>query len=125
MTWITANWHVAIAMLSSLGIGGLVTKLLEYRKATRAAADELALTLVKSLQARVDTLERAGADERAACARSIDQQRELYEAKVASLRHEVGNYRAENQMLLTVLEMAPDKAAAILARHREYRASAG
>lgn len=119
--------HVA-AMVGAGGLGAALKPtydfLLRKREQTdtnAARTDAIAMELVGKLQLRIEALEQAGEAERAACAQQIEHQRELSEAKLAQLRHEVATYRAENQMLLLVIEMAPEKSAVILARLRQER----
>ena len=117
--------HVA-AIIGAGGLGAALKPTYDFllRKRVQidtnaARTDAIAMELVRTLQKRIEALEHAGEAERVACAQQIEHQRELSEAKLEQLRHEVAHYRSENQMLLMVIEMAPEKSAAIIARLRQ------
>jgi len=121
MTWATAYLPHVVALVGAGGLGASLKPTFDFILRRRERSDTVALELVQRLQARIDGLELAGAAERLSCAQQVEHQRELYEAKLSQLRHELANYRTENQMLLMVLELAPEKSALILARMRQER----
>jgi hypothetical protein len=110
-----------VAMVGAGGLGAALKPTFDFVLRRRERSDSVAMDLVQRLQARIDALELAGAAERVACAQQVEHQRELYEAKLSQLRQELVTYRSENQMLLMVLELAPEKSALILARMRQDR----
>jgi len=92
------------------GIGAGVRPLLEYWKGQRKQTDEVAMGLVEKLQARIDRLEQAQSAER-----------ELCDTKLQVLRQQLANVRGDFEALLLAIEIAPDKAAEVVARLKERR----
>lgn len=121
MTWAMYLPHL-VALVGAGGFGAALKPTFDFVGRQRERSDGVAMALVAKLQVRIDALEAAGEAERAACAHEMTQLRSLHEAQVTSLRHEVATYRSENQMLLLVLEMAPEKSASIIARLRQQQA---
>ncbi len=103
-----AWWPQVVTGLGGLGSGGVISGYLTHKRATREQTDEVALSLVEQLR---DELKAVRAEQA--------RERELCEANLSSLRHEVANYRTATQMLLMGIELAPDKAAEVVIRVRE------
>ncbi|USI71606.1 hypothetical protein [Sphingomonas morindae] len=108
------QWPSIAAALGAAGGGGLIVKLLEHGRAKRKQTDEVALDLVKRLTARIETLEQAQAHEREVC-----------EARLSSVRHELRNVAANFDGLLLALKYAsPERIQEIVADVLARRAAA-
>lgn len=109
----TAGEILALAG-SALGGGGIVAVVrpfLDYLKTKRGQTDEVAMELVEKLQARIERLEEAASTERQLC-----------DAKLAVLRHELRNIEGSFDSLMLAIEVAPEKAAEVVAKIKEQRA---
>ena len=100
------------AALGGGGIGAGVRPILYYWKNRRAQTDEVAISLVDKLQARIERLEEAQAAERQLC-----------DAKLSVLRHELNNVQGNFDALLLAIEVAPEKAAEVVAKVKTRRAA--
>lgn len=101
------------AALSGGGIGAGMRPVLDYWKGRRRQTDEVAMGLVEKLQARIDRLEQSQAAERQLC-----------DAKLSVLRHELRNVQGNFDALLLAIEVAPEKAAEVVARVKARRKAA-
>ena len=103
---------LCVAAISGGGIGAALRPVLEYWKGRRQQTDEVAMGLVEKLQARIERLEESSLAERAMC-----------DAKLSALRHELKNVQGNFVALLLAIEVAPERAADVVAkikaRHRE------
>lgn len=93
------------AAIGGGGIGAGIRPILEYWKGRRRQTDEVAMGLVEKLQARIERLEESSAAERALC-----------DAKLAVLRHELRHVQSNFDALLLAIEVAPEKAAEVVAK---------
>lgn len=98
------------AAIGGGGIGAGLRPLLEYRKNRRRQTDEVAMALVERLQTRVERLEESSAAERV-----------WYEARLTTLRHELKNVQGNFDALLLAIEIAPEKAAEVVAKIKARR----
>lgn len=87
------------------GVGAGIRPILEFFKAKRKQTDEVAMGLVEKLQARIDRLEEAQVAERQLC-----------DAKLQVLRHQLVNVQGNFDALLLAIEVAPEKAAEVVAK---------
>jgi hypothetical protein len=101
------------AALGGGGIGAGIRPILDYWKSRRRQTDEVAMGLVEKLQARIERLEEAQAAERQLC-----------DAKLSVLRHELRNVKGNFDALLLAIEIAPEKAAEVVARVKARRKAA-
>ena len=101
------------AALGGGGIGAGVRPILDYLRNRRAQADEVAMGLVEKLQTRIERLESAQVAERQLC-----------DAKLSVLRHELKNVQGNFDALLLAIEVAPEKAAEVVAKIKSRRAAA-
>lgn len=104
---------IGAAALGGSGIGAGMRPILDYWRVSRAQTDDVALVLVEKLQARIQRLEEGQAAERQLC-----------DAKLAVLRHELKNVEGNFDALLLAIEVAPEKAAEVVARIKARRGSA-
>lgn len=95
------------------GIGAGFRPILDYWRSRRHQTDEVAMGLVEKLQARIDRLEEAQVAERQLC-----------DAKLSVLRHELRNVQGNFDALLLAIEVAPEKAAEVVARLKARRKTA-
>jgi hypothetical protein len=98
------------AALGGGGIGAGVRPILDYWKSRRHQTDEVAMGLVEKLQARIERLEEAQ-----------EAERQLCDAKLSLLRHELKNVQGNFDALLLAIEVAPEKAAEVVARVKARR----
>lgn len=101
------------AALGGGGIGAGIRPVLEYWRGRRRQTDEVAMGLVEKLQARIERLEEAQAAER-----------ELCDAKLTVLRHELRHVQGNFDALLLAIEVAPEKAAEVVAKVKARREAA-
>ena len=113
MTWaaLTEHWPSLATAGAGLGAGGLVKTWLDHQRAVRRASDEIAMSLVQQLSARVASVEASAAQERALC-----------DAHLAALRDQVGCLSGLFDNLLIVAELAPERVREFAARITERRA---
>jgi len=105
------DWVPMVA--AAAGGGGattLVRPLLDHFRNKRRQTDEVAMELVAKLQTRIERLEEAQ-----------EHERELCDAKLASLRHELRNVEGNFDALLLAIEVAPEKAAEVVAKIKARR----
>jgi len=100
------------AAIGGGGVGAGLRPVLEYWKGRRAQTDEVAMGLVEKLQARIERLEEGQAAERQLC-----------DAKLALLRHELKNVQGNFDALLLAIEVAPEKAAEVVAKVKARRSA--
>ena len=100
------------AALGGGGIGAGLRPILDYWKGRRRQTDEVAMRLVAKLQARIERLEESSATERQLC-----------DARLSMLRHELNNVQSNFDALLLAIEVAPEKAAEVVARIKRRRAA--
>jgi len=100
------------AALGGGGLGAGVRPVLDYWKGRRRQTDEVAMGLVEKLQTRIERLET-----------SSEAERELCDAKLALLRHELYNVQGNFDALLLAIEVAPEKAAEVVAKVKTRRTS--
>ena len=98
------------AALGGGGIGAGLRPVLDYWKGRRRQTDEVAMGLVEKLQARIERLEEAQ-----------DAERQLCDAKLSVLRRELRNVQGNFDALLLAIEIAPEKAAEVVARVKARR----
>jgi hypothetical protein len=101
------------AALGGGGIGAGIRPILDYWKGRRRQTDEVAMGLVEKLQSRIERLEDAQAAERQLC-----------DAKLSVLRHELRNVQSNFDALLLAIEVAPEKAAEVVAKLKAQRKAA-
>jgi len=101
------------AALGGGGIGAGVRPILDYWKGRRRQTDEVAMGLVEKLQARIERLEEAQ-----------EAERQLCDAKLTVLRHELKNVQGNFDALLLAIEVAPEKAAEVVAKVKARRKAA-
>jgi len=101
------------AALGGGGIGAGMRPVLDYWKSRRRQTDEVAMGLVEKLQARIERLEEAQ-----------EAERQLCDAKLSVLRHELRNVQGNFDALLLAIEVAPEKAAEVVARVKARRKAA-
>lgn len=117
--WVTGGGAQSIiAAASGLGVGGVIVKLLDHRRAKRAQSDHVALDLVEKLQGRVETLERQVAVERESCEAKLT----AFAVQIEAVRVQASVAEQAFEGLLLAIEMAPERAAEVVARMREKRA---
>lgn len=102
------------AALGGGGLGAGVRPFLDYLKAKRGQTDEVAMGLVGRLQARIENLEAYSSRER-----------ELCDAKLELLRGELKVVQSDFDGLLLAIEVAPEKAAEVVAKVQQRRKRAG
>jgi hypothetical protein len=115
MSWFEAMPAWAPLFGAALGGGGLgagMRPILDYWKGRRAQTDEVAMSLVEKLQTRIERLEEAQLAERQLC-----------DAKLSVLRHELKNVQGNFDALLLAIEVAPEKAAEVVAKIKSRRAA--
>ncbi len=106
------QWIVLFTTLATgIGGGSLIKALLDHRRQKRAQTDDVALSLVETLNGRIAKLEQDQVRERALC-----------EAQMAVLRHRLNNALQLFEGLLMVMEAAPEKAAEYVSKIKERRA---
>jgi hypothetical protein len=98
------------AALGGGGIGAGLRPILKYWKGRQRQTDEVAMGLVEKLQTRIERLEEAQAAERQLC-----------DAKLTVLRHELRNVQGNFDALLLAIEVAPEKAAEVVAKVKARR----
>lgn len=101
------------AALGGGGVGAGMRPILDYWKSRRHQTDEVAMGLVEKLQTRIERLEEAQAAERQLC-----------DAKLSVLRHELRNVQGNFDALLLAIEVAPEKAAEVVAKVKARRKAA-
>jgi len=101
------------AALGGGGIGAGLRPILDYWKGRQRQTDEVAMGLVEKLQTRIDRLEEGQAAER-----------ELCDTKLSVLRHELRNVQGNFDALLLAIEVAPEKAAEVIAKVKARRKAA-
>lgn len=101
------------AALGGGGIGAGLRPILDYWKGRQRQTDAVAMGLVEKLQSRIERLEESQAAER-----------ELCDAKLSALRHELRNVQGNFDALLLAIEVAPEKAAEVVARVKARRKAA-
>jgi hypothetical protein len=99
------------AAIGGGGIGAGLRPILDYWKGRRRQTDEVAMSLVEKLQGRIERLEESSAAERALC-----------DAKLEVLRYELENVQGNFDALLLAVEVAPEKAAEVVAKIKARRA---
>ena len=110
-----AGWlSIGGAAIGGGGLGAGLRPILDYMKGRRRQTDEVAMGLVEKLQARIERLEESSAAERALC-----------DAKLAVLRHELKNVQGNFDALLLAIEIAPEKAAEVVAKIKTRRGQSG
>lgn len=102
---------IGAAALGGGGVGAGLRPILDYWRGRRQA-DEVAMGLVEKLQARIERLEESSAAERQLC-----------DAKLSLLRHELKNVQSNFDALLLAIEVAPERAAEVVARIQGRRAA--
>jgi hypothetical protein len=108
---ITQAWApLCAAAIGGGGIGAGLRPILDYMKGRRRQADDVAMSLVEKLQGRIERLEESSTAERALC-----------DAKLAVLRHEFKNVQGNFDALLLAIEIAPEKAAEVVAKIKARR----
>jgi hypothetical protein len=85
---------------------------LDHLRGQRRQTDEVAMGLVEKLQARIERLEESSAAERQLC-----------DAKLSALRHELRNVQGNFDALLLAIEVAPERAAEVIAKVKARRAA--
>jgi hypothetical protein len=105
-----AWWQPLVAILASIGLGGMLRTMLDYRSRARKQTDDMATTMVKQLSDRVKAVEQASSQERALC-----------DAQLSVLRHRMNNLAGSFDGLLLLIEMAPEKAPEFVVRIKEQR----
>jgi hypothetical protein len=100
------------AALGGGGIGAGLRPILDYLRSRRRQTDEVAIDLVEKLQARIERLEESSAAERQLC-----------DARLSALRHELKNVQGNFDALLLAIEVAPEKAAEVVAKLTARRAA--
>jgi hypothetical protein len=103
---------IGAAALGGGGIGAGLRPILDYWRGRRRQADEVAMDLVEKLQARIERLEESSAAERQLC-----------DARLSVLRHELNNVHGNFDALLLAIEVAPEKAAEVVTRIKRRRAA--
>lgn len=101
------------AALGGGGIGAGIRPVLDYWKNRRRQTDEVAMGLVAKLQTRIERLEEAQ-----------EAERQLCDAKLSVLRHELRNVQGNFDALLLAIEIAPEKAAEVVAKLKARRKAA-
>lgn len=101
------------AAMGGGGIGAGVRPILDYWKGRRRQTDEVAMGLVEKLQARIERLEEAQIAERQLC-----------DARLTVLRHELRNVQGNFEALLLAIEVAPERAAEVVAKVKARRKAA-
>jgi len=86
------------AALGGGGLGAGLRPILDYWKGRRRQTDEVAMGLVEKLQARIERLEESSAAERQLC-----------DAKLSVLRHELKNVQGNFDALLLAIEWRPKR----------------
>ncbi len=106
-----ATWGpVCGAAIGGGGVGAGFRPILDYWKGRRKQTDDVAMHLVEKLQGRIERLEESSAAERALC-----------EAKLDVVRHELENVQGNFDALLLAIEIAPEKAAEVVAKIKARR----
>jgi hypothetical protein len=98
------------AAIGGGGIGAGMRPILDYWKGRRRQTDEVAMGLVEKLQTRIERLEEAQ-----------EAERQLCDAKLSVLRHELKNVQGNFDALLLAIEVAPERAAEVVARVKARR----
>jgi|SRR6187402_124559 len=93
------------AAMGGGGVGAGLRPVLDYLRGRRRQTDEVAMGLVGRLQARIERLEENQVAERALC-----------DANLSVLRHELKNVQGNFDALLLAIEVAPEKAAEVVAK---------
>lgn len=110
----TASWFYIVSIMGgfvgSAGLGGMLKTWLDHKRGVRKATDEVALSLVTQLTNRIEILEAESARERVLC-----------DAKLGIQRHRINNLSGNFDALLLLIEMAPEKAADMVAKIKERR----
>ena len=106
VTWV----HVCGAAIGGGGIGAGFRPILDYWRSRRKQTDDVAMNLVEKLQGRIERLEESSAAERALC-----------DAKLEVVRHELENVQGNFDALLLAIEIAPEKAAEVVAKIKARR----
>ena len=101
------------AAMGGGGIGAGLRPILDYMRGRRRQTDEVAMGLVEKLQARIERLEESSAAERQLC-----------DAKLSVVRHELKNVQSNFDALLLAIEIAPEKAAEVVAKIKARRSGA-
>lgn len=108
-------WTSIIAVLGTLitggGLGVGFKAWLQHRRGMRKDSDDVAMSLVATLKARVEALEAES-----------KRERELCDARIAVLRHRLNNLSSDFDALLLLIEMSPERAREFVARIKEQRA---
>jgi hypothetical protein len=116
MAGLSSHWVALLGILGTLfggaGLGGILKTWLDHKRGVRKDTDEVALSLVNQLKQRVETLETASERERVLC-----------DARLAVQRHRINNLSSNFDALLLLIEMAPEKAAEMVAKIKERRAA--
>ena len=99
------DWLPVLTGIGGGGLGAGLRPVLDFYRIKRQQTDEIAVGLVEKLQARVDSLERGA-----------EQERQLCDAKLSVLRHELRNVQGNFDALLLAIEVAPEKASEVVAK---------
>lgn len=108
-------WQLIALLLGTAGFGGVVSRLIakwmDFRLAKRGQTDNVALSLVDQLSARLNTVEADLRRERVVC-----------DAKLSHERRRNNNLALSFDGMLMVLEVAPEKSAEAIRKVKELRA---
>lgn len=96
--------------LGAGGIGAGVRPILDYLRGRRQQSDGVAMGLVEKLQTRIDRLEESSSSERQLC-----------DAKLDTVRAELALVHGNFEALLLAIEIAPEKAAEVVAKIKARR----
>lgn len=104
MEWLSTKWALIPSALGAMGLGGLITKLLDFKTQSRKQSDGLALELVSQLTNRVGVLEARISAQAKSHSTHIEILRQLHEGEIALVRHRLNGEAQINIALMTVLE---------------------
>jgi hypothetical protein len=105
------HWLPTIIGVASGPAGaGLIVAWWKHRENTREQTDDVAMNMVGTLLARVETLES-----------DASKERELCDAKIETLQAELKSVRSDFESVMMALAVAPEKAAEIVAMVKARR----
>jgi hypothetical protein len=98
-------------VIGGMGIGGMLKAWLDHKRGVRKQTDEVALTMLAQVNARVEVLETAREQDHAQC-----------EKQLAVHRHRINNLASMLDSLLMLWDMPAAKTKEAVQRIRERRA---
>lgn len=118
---VTAHWPTIAAIAGGMPLGGAFTKWLDYKTKKQGQTDQVSISLVIELRARITEVEQNAAKRIDDVEKSSSQERELCDAKLSGLQHQLNTVTNSFDSLMLAIEIAPEKAAEVVAKIKARR----